>query len=558
MTNTTHKGSPCSDWHHHCHWETTPKTRATNIGANAGNAWEKGRGLLGAALLFFVVTIFGLPAAAQTDTYDSAIAQARQSLQTGDYDTAIARANDALQARPGDKAAKDIMNRASVRKAMQGPAPAGQPAPMPQASSKPAPPPISSAKPAPAKAGYDSSIASARAALKREDYDEAEADANQALKARPKDAAAQSILVQVKKGRQERKEHDQAMAEAQKAMNARDYPRAVNLLTLVVEGWPNDVVAKDMLAAAKQGRPYTPRPAVAMQAPSPSLAYGTNGPRIGMKAPPKARKNEVSVSGDFFLGEGTVSLPLGYSLRAALGGSAASIPVGPVSVNRSSEYFGGTLSYSFGQIWYLDLSYLKGSSSGDQTINTQTLPGNFQSHFTIDDTWYQLYVRYTFPKLRGKRFSAYLRGGATYIDAKLTDSAFTPEGSYDQTDKTTEIQGNLGFGLSYRLWTLNRARFFLNVEGEGFYAHRSQKSTETLGADTGLEPTTAKISNNLYGGIGRATLRFEYTLGKQGVFRIFGDGGFQGRLMEITYPGAGTQQERLYGPYVKAGLRYSF
>jgi hypothetical protein len=151
-----------------------------------------------------------------------------------------------------------------------------------------------------------------------------------------------------------------------------------------------------------------------------------------------------------------------------------------------------------------------------------------------------------------------LRAGGTYIDAKLTDNAVTPEGSYSQSDKTTEIQGNLGFGLSYILFNRQRSRFWLSVEGEGFYAHRSQKSTETLGADVGLGVKTADIANNIYGGIGRATLRYEYRFGQRGLLKIFGDGGFQGRFMEITYPSAGSQQEMLYGPYVKVGLRYSF
>jgi hypothetical protein len=28
--------------------------------------------------------------------------------------------------------------------------------------------------------------------------------------------------------------------------------------------------------------------------------------------------------------------------------------------------------------------------------------------------------------------------------------------------------------------------------------------------------------------------------------------------LEVSYPGAGDENESLYGPYVKVGLRYSF
>jgi tetratricopeptide (TPR) repeat protein len=559
MTKTTYKAERCTFSIHRCCLDPFTGPIA-GFGKSIHGKPGKWRATLSAACLLLAITVSALSATAQTDNYDAAIAQAGQSLQKGDYDTAIARANDALQVRPGDKVAKDLMTRASVRKSMQGPAPTVTPTPAAQTATQSSPPPSSTTKAnassARPKAGYDSAMASAKAALKREDFDEAEADANQALKARPKDAAAQSILVQTKKGRAEKKEHDRAMAEAQKAMNSGDYPRAVNLLTLVVDGWPNDVVAKDMLAAAKQGKPYTPPPAtLAMERPSPTLGYSTNDSRIAIKKT-KTPKNEVSASGDFFLGEGTITLPLGFSLRAALG-SGIDVPVKPESVKRSSEYFGGTVSYSYGQIWYLDLSYAKGSSSGNQDIDTLGL-GNINSHFTLDDTWYRAYVRYTFPKLRGKRFSAYLRGGVTYIDAKLTDDAITPAGRYTQSDKTSEYQGNLGFGLSYILFNWQRSRFWLNFEGEGFYGHRDQKSTETLAADVGLGAKTADISNNLYGGIARATLRYEYRFGQRGLFKVFGEGGFQGSLYEITYPSAGSQQETLYGPYVKVGLRYSF
>jgi hypothetical protein len=36
------------------------------------------------------------------------------------------------------------------------------------------------------------------------------------------------------------------------------------------------------------------------------------------------------------------------------------------------------------------------------------------------------------------------------------------------------------------------------------------------------------------------------------------DAGAQYQFLEVSFPGLGDQNETLYGPYVKLGLRYSF
>jgi hypothetical protein len=293
----------------------------------------------------------------------------------------------------------------------------------------------------------------------------------------------------------------------------------------------------------------TPAPATAgqdmMSAAPPTLA------------PPKATKNEVSASADFMLGQGTVTLPVGYSLNQSLGGSAGNI-VGAFSVPRNSTYYGGTISYSYGQAWYIDLSYEQGQSSGSQSINTGSL-GSLASNFTINDTWYQAYVRYTFPSLRGKRFSAYLRAGVSFVQSDLADDASSPAiKRYTQKDTTQDELGNLGFGLGYSLYTSHRLKVGLQLEGEGFFGTRSQDSLETLSADVGVKFVSDTIDNTLYGGIARATVRFEYRLGQSGLFKIFGDLGVQGRYTMIQYPGASAPDEMLYGPYVKVGIRYAF
>jgi hypothetical protein len=272
---------------------------------------------------------------------------------------------------------------------------------------------------------------------------------------------------------------------------------------------------------------------------------------------PKATKNEISASGDIMFGSGKVSLPLGYSLNKSTGGG---FTPETFDVPRNSVYYGGTISYSYGQAWYIDLSIAKGSSSGSQAVPTGEF-GSLPSSFSIDDTWYQLYLKYTFPQLRGKRFSAYLRAGASYITATLNDegTGAAVGGRYSQHDTTDDILGNLGAGLAYNLFATHRMRVDLQGEIEGFGGERMQKTLESLSGDVGFPFVADNINNTLYGGIGLATVHVEYRMGHAGLFKIFGDAGIEGRYTLVQYPsGGGTPSEYLWGPYIKAGLRYSF
>ena len=305
----------------------------------------------------------------------------------------------------------------------------------------------------------------------------------------------------------------------------------------------------------------TPPPATPAQPPTTPADNNVSMPTPVLQAP-KSTKNEVSVSGDLMLGSGTITLPLGYSLKQALGANGGNLQPGAFSVPRNSTYYGGTISYSYGQAWYIDLSYAQGQSSGTQAINTDSGSfnfGNIPSSFSINDTWYQIFVKYTFPQLRGKRFSAYLRAGASFVTADLQDTASSPAfGRYTQTDTTQDMLGNLGAGLGYTVSSSRHLRFGLQAELEGFYGIRSQQSLETLAADAGLQFTSATINNTLYGGIGRITARLEYRMGQSGLFKIFGEVGAEGRYTMIQYPGASAPDEMLWGPYAKIGLRYAF
>jgi hypothetical protein len=283
-------------------------------------------------------------------------------------------------------------------------------------------------------------------------------------------------------------------------------------------------------------------------------------PSSRLKAP-KVTKHEVALSGDIFLGEGNVTVPLLYSLRqvpvfSALTPTAA-------DADRKSTYVGATLSYSYGQSWYFDLSTARGDSSGDVKIDFPNGPA-LPSAFSIKDDWYQAYVKYTFPGLRRGKWSAYMRAGVSYVTADLTDQTLIPQlGLYNQKDETTDLLGNLGFGVGYRLYPGKRFRVGLQLEGEGFYGTRSQDTLETLDQSVyGLplsEYRSATIDNKLYGAIGRATLHFEYRLGQSGLMKVFADIGAQAKYTKVSYPdGAGSFDELLWGPYGKLGLSYSF
>lgn len=503
-------------------------------------------------------------------------------------------------------------------------------------------------------AGYDRAIAAARSALANEDYETALRQTSEALKERPDDAVAKGLRADAETGKRQERARQQGYKSAQDALDAGNYDRAVELLELLVQGWPADAKAKALLANAQQTRQskgtyssilaegdlaldaadYDKATARAKQAlqlrpgdarasallaratlrkqspdgqvapavlpaattvspaakteaipviakadqapePAPVPAPVANTPDAVAESPgpgtvpeggpsqPRLRKNEISVSGDFFLGQGNVTLPFGFALANALNPLLPEPLQGTVNkADRSSDYFGGTVSYSYGQAWYLDLAYAHGSSSGNVPVSLSPNEAIFEhldSTFSITDDWYQAYIRYTFPGLRGKRLSAYLRAGVSYVQATLTDAAPIPTlGVYAETDKTDDLLGNVGFGVGYSLYATRHVRLGVQVEGEGFYGRRSQKITETFVGDLGLNLPQVSINNDLYGGIGRGTVRFEYRLGQTGAFKLFADGGIQGKFTMINYSGLGSFDELLWGPYVKVGVRYAF
>jgi hypothetical protein len=297
-------------------------------------------------------------------------------------------------------------------------------------------------------------------------------------------------------------------------------------------------------------------PAAASPVPAESPAGLGTVATLPALAAPKPTKHQVSISADYFLGQGDVTLPLGFGLvNAGLSGNAT-----VAKPERDSDYIGATVSYSYGQAWFLDLGYAQGETSGNVDVDLGQL---FPSSFTIEETIYQAYLRYTPPALRGKRLSAYVRAGVSYVDSELTDQLTIPQqGLYQETVEGTDLLGNVGFGLGYRLYSSGRFRLGLQAEAEGFYGNRSQDITESFPQQGTYFPTVT-IDNTLYGGIGRATVRVEYRLGRSGLLRAFLDAGAQMKFTRINYPSApgfaeDDFDELLWGPYAKLGFSYSF
>ncbi|HEX3623873.1 MAG TPA: hypothetical protein VH280_00450 [Verrucomicrobiae bacterium] len=279
---------------------------------------------------------------------------------------------------------------------------------------------------------------------------------------------------------------------------------------------------------------------------------------------PAVYKNELSASADFMYGRGTITVPIGYGLKAnSLPG--ASFPVNAVSADRSTVYYGGTISYSYGRSWYLDISGENGRSTGSTSITVPNLTrglgaGSFPANFNVNDTLYQAYLRYNLKNfLAGSRFQAYLRGGLSLVDATLTTANaslpfYAPGAFYSEHDKTFDILGNVGFGLTYSLHSTFRLKMGLQLEGEGFGGNRSQDINETASGANG----STTINNTVYGAIGRLTLHTDYKLGQTGRWKLTGDIGVSTKYSFVSYPDSGTKDELLYGPYAKAGVSFVF
>ena len=281
----------------------------------------------------------------------------------------------------------------------------------------------------------------------------------------------------------------------------------------------------------------------------------------GLPIQPTVYKNEISASADFMYGTGTITVPIGFALKT-INLPGASFQPSAVSANRSTVYYGGTVSYSYGRSWYLDFSGENGRSTGSTSLSIPGLAGPpVPASFDVTDTWYTIYLRYNLQNfLAGTRFRAYLRGGVSLVEATLLTandpfSAFGSGQFYSEHDNTFDVLGNFGFGLTYSLYSTVRLKVGLQLEGEGFAGNRSQDITESFAQSLTANTT---INNTVYGAIGRLTLHADYRLGQSGRWKLTGDVGMMTKNSLVSYPDSGTKGETLYGPYAKAGASFVF
>lgn len=313
-----------------------------------------------------------------------------------------------------------------------------------------------------------------------------------------------------------------------------------------------------------QGRLATEVPVGSISAtsgPATDTSGGLALPPLPGLEQPKVYQNEVSASADFMFGTGTITVPIGYAFHS----QNSQILVNAISANRSTVYYGGTVSYSYGRSWYLDFSAEDGRSTGSTSITIPGANGSIPASFNVNDTWYQLYLRYNFQNfLAGTRFRAFLRGGVSLVDATLTTvnkglnigQHYGAGDFYSEHDDTSDYLGNLGFGLTYSLYSTVRLKMGLQLDGEGFGGDRSQDINETYVPSNHSAGTT--IHDTVYGTIGALTLHADFRLGQSGRWKMTGDVGGMTKYSFVTYPEAGTKEELLYGPYVKVGASYVF
>lgn len=278
---------------------------------------------------------------------------------------------------------------------------------------------------------------------------------------------------------------------------------------------------------------------------------------------PRGLMHQVWASGDFLYGRGYVTLPINFSLAQVPGLGGFGITPQVAQPPRITDYIGSSVSYGYNQEWYFDIAYRQGSSSGDADVplGVDAAGGNFNvpSQFSISESWYQAFVRWVPPWQRNRRLQYYGRAGISYVTSDLTDrSSGAGAGLYYQKDETKDILGNLGLGLTYYLKDTGRLRMGLQLEAEGFYGSRQQRSLETLPAVQPFPFVTADIDNTVSGGFGRGTLHLEYRFGESRRLRAFMDTGGQVNYSVIKYPNLGSFDELLWGPFGKLGLSYRF
>jgi hypothetical protein len=321
---------------------------------------------------------------------------------------------------------------------------------------------------------------------------------------------------------------------------------------------PKPEVAKPDVKPPEVAKPVVTTPTTVMT-PAPVAPATTPRPKPAALDDVKAENHDVWVAGDGAYLFGDVLVTLGRSLAESLGGTAPEIQ--SVIAPRQSYYYGGSLSYSYGakRNLYFDLNYAQGHSDAKAKDLDGGSMGKFDTtDFTVDDSWIQGYLRYSFSELTvGKPYTIYARLGVSYVKTELEMRADIPKlGLYNQSSESTDIMGNIGLGVSYAFLRKEHHRLGALVEMDVFGGQRTQDMTEKLYYQTSGTPVSK--DDLVYGGLGRLTLRYEYVTGKTYSWRYFVDFGGQARALWVNDPDGKESMEMLYGVYGRLGVKYSF
>jgi len=292
----------------------------------------------------------------------------------------------------------------------------------------------------------------------------------------------------------------------------------------------------------------------------------------------EVRNRELGFTGDYLYGLGNVQVPLGYALGPILQVGNGSFTE---ATRENANYYGGTVSGSLGRVWFVDLTYSRGSSRG-QLNNLGAILGDaggavladLKTSYKLDEQFHQGYIRYAFPGLTGTRYSAYIRGGFTFATSTLDNVYAVDPVSGTFRSEALDYLGNLGAGIEYGLIRGDRTRVSLFVEGEGFGGLRQTDITESYSQSGLVVPLdgAASVQSTVYGGLGRAITRFRWVLDRKSRLRLNLDIGLQARylinefnsmpdFLNPVQPGYRVNvraDELLWGPYGRLGLSYSF
>jgi hypothetical protein len=289
--------------------------------------------------------------------------------------------------------------------------------------------------------------------------------------------------------------------------------------------------------------------------------------------PVRDRRHRVAASADYLFGFGHVDLPRGWSYLTV----EPTIPDfgGFEKSDRESDYVGATVSYAWNNRIFVEGSYIKGRTSGTESLEWLVPSSDAEASYRLDDEWYQIHLRLLLSRPEA-RLSTFIRLGVSYVesDSRAANLAFLDvlkNELYERFESSTDLLGGIGFGFAYELYATRSVSLRAQLEGEGFYGKRDQSLRERLRDQQGRNVTLPEA--DIYGGQARLTVRLDLLpVRRLDALRGYVDVGVQSRYTELRYPAATipaisgesvrfekhSANELLWGPYVKVGLNYSF